>query len=177
MLSKKNLRRNQIIGSVYDKAKEDICRQIVESKKLFSKKEKNRETYNYHLKQIKYLKDKLNEREEQDRGVKTLRKEFENYDNYLKIWDLVEGKKSKGGRWTWKEIARELFPDDFKEPDPFSDDETTHMPNPESAIKKVQKYFRKANTLSKKMGLIAQDGTTQLPQLTVPSIILNNHLL
>jgi hypothetical protein len=98
--------------SVYDEEKEHICYQIVVNKKSLSKTEKNREAYNYYLKQIiKYWKDKLNEREEQERRVKkespiSSKKQFKHYDKYLKIWDM----RSQFPKPTFGEIGKTIYP-------------------------------------------------------------------
>ena len=46
---------------------------------------------------------------------------------------------------TWPDIAKEIFPKDFKSEDELSASDPD--PNPESAIVKVQQYYKEAKRL------------------------------
>ena len=67
---------------------------------------------------------------------------WEKYTLYLRVWDSVE-RKGKSIRC----VARKIFPEDFKEQHPKSDDMNAYIPNPESAEKKTKHYYKEAKKL------------------------------
>ena len=70
------------------------------------------------------------------------------FDQYFKAWDLKYKKKM-----TLDNIAKQadFFPEEFEEPDPFSDDESAPEQNPESARQKVHNRIKAADKI---MGII-----------------------
>ena len=74
-----------------------------------------------------------------DKPAARERQTFDLYPKYLKVWDM----RQEGIPFT--EIAKEIFPDDFK--DPSEPKEGELYPNPESALVKVQQYYREADRL------------------------------
>ena len=69
---------------------------------------------------------------------KTKTRKITDYDLILKVGDLRENKK-----FTYKQIAQKLFPDDFV--DDFSDE--SENANPESAETKVKQYYKRYKEL------------------------------
>ena len=74
-----------------------------------------------------------------DKPAPRERQTFDKYPSYLKVWDM----RQKG--LPFPEIAREVFPDDFKDPSELEEDDPD--PNPESALVKVQQYYKEAERL------------------------------
>lgn len=61
---------------------------------------------------------------------------------YETVYDLYKMKK-----WTYLEIAEKIFPEEFKEQDPYSEDESVSIPNPESAVVRIKQIFKEAKKI------------------------------
>ena len=75
----------------------------------------------------------------------SVKDEGEYFEDYLKVWDLHK-KQMK-----WKQIAKNIFPEDFR--DPLTLKETDPIPNPDNAERKVKHYFDNAKYLIDGMAL------------------------
>ena len=95
---------------------------------------------------IKYIKQRLNEvitlereRLMEKRLIDNKRKSPDVMANAIKVYRLIKKDKK------WEEIAKEIFPEDFRNPSELK--ETDPDPNPESAIVKVKQYYKRAEEL------------------------------
>jgi hypothetical protein len=61
---------------------------------------------------------------------------------YWSIYDLHRNKK-----WKYPRIAKKIFPEEFKELDPFSEDKSVSIPNPESAVIRTKQIFKEAERM------------------------------
>lgn len=61
---------------------------------------------------------------------------------YWTVYDLHRNKK-----WTYLRIAKKIFPKEFEEPDPYSDDESVSEPNPESTVVRIKQIFKEAKKM------------------------------
>ena len=95
---------------------------------------------------IKYIKHRFDEIVAWERkklirngSVEDKKNNLEVIASAIKVYRLKRGKKK------WEDIAKEIFPNDFK--DPFKLKETDPDQNPDSAIAKVKQYHKKAEEL------------------------------
>jgi hypothetical protein len=90
---------------------------------------------------IKYFKDIVDDISPIGK-TKARRQNIDLYKQYLRVYELVQ---EKGEKWT--EIAKEIFPEDFKSEDEQLESDSHNIPNPESAIAKVHNYNKEAKRL------------------------------
>jgi hypothetical protein len=89
---------------------------------------------------IKYFKSIIDDLNLLKRETNSRRQDIKLYKKYLRVYKLVQ---EKGQKWT--EIAKEIFPDDFKRENELS--ESDPDANPDSALVKVHHYYKEAKRL------------------------------
>jgi len=86
---------------------------------------------------INYFKSIIDDLNLLKRETNARRQDIKLYKKYLRVYKLVQ---EKGQKWT--EIAKEVFPEEFKKEDELS--ESDNDLKPDSALAKVHQYFDKA---------------------------------